>query len=189
MFPQVRQLSFAIIHSTTIALPAWRRFCADLGLKPKLIPRDVVTRWNSTYDMMEFALKYRKPIDAITADKSLKLRKYELDNDDWAIIGDLVAVLEVCNCSYCPYLLTNIGQQYKKATLYFSSDTANITAVIPAMDKLDSNLNPRSKKQYHPSIGAAMRLAKKKLNRYYELTDLSSAYRIAMGRPYALSPM
>ena len=97
MCSQVRQLSFAIIHSTTIALPAWRRICADLGLKPKLIPRDVVTRWNSTYDMMEFALKYRKPIDAITADKSLKLRKYELDNDDWTIIGDLVVVLEVCS--------------------------------------------------------------------------------------------
>jgi hypothetical protein len=43
--------------------------------------------------MMEFALKYWKPIDIITADKSLKLRKYELHNDDWTIIGDLVGVL------------------------------------------------------------------------------------------------
>jgi hypothetical protein len=58
------------------------------------------------------------------------------------------------------------------------------------MDKLDSNLNPRSKKQYHPSIRAAMGLAKKKLNRYYEYTDLSLAYRIAMGMsPCALLPM
>jgi len=45
--------------------------------------------------MMSFALKYHKPIDAITADKELKLRKYELLNDDWKIIADLVAVLEV----------------------------------------------------------------------------------------------
>jgi len=93
---QVRQLSFAIIHSTTIALPAWRDTCYELGLKVKLIPRDVVTRWNSTYDMMRFALTYREAIDAITADKTLKLRKYELDNDDWLIVEDLVAVLEVC---------------------------------------------------------------------------------------------
>jgi hypothetical protein len=46
--------------------------------------------------MMQFALKYRQPIDRITADKSLKLRKYELDTDDWKIIEDMVMVLEVC---------------------------------------------------------------------------------------------
>jgi hypothetical protein len=92
---QVRQLSFAIIHSTTIALPAWRRTCSELGLKKRLIPRDVVTRWNSTYDMMRFVLTYRKAIDRITAAKALKLRRYELDNDDWVIVEDLVSVLEV----------------------------------------------------------------------------------------------
>jgi hypothetical protein len=92
---QVRQLAFAIIHSTTIALPAWRRTCAELGLRKRLIPRDVVTRWNSTYDMMRFVLTYRTAIDQITADKVLKLRRYELDNDDWVVIEDLVSVLEV----------------------------------------------------------------------------------------------
>jgi len=45
--------------------------------------------------MMEFVLKYQQPIDAITANKELKLRKYKLDNSDWSIIGDLVAVLKV----------------------------------------------------------------------------------------------
>jgi hypothetical protein len=34
-------------------------------------------------------------IDSITADKTLKLRKYKLDNDDWRIVNDLVSVLEV----------------------------------------------------------------------------------------------
>jgi hypothetical protein len=46
---------------------------------------------------MTFALKYQKPINIITADKSLKTRRYELDNDNWKIIEDLVAVLEVCH--------------------------------------------------------------------------------------------
>ena len=40
-------------------------------------------------------MAYRPAIDTITADKTLKLRKYELDNDDWVIIEDLVNVLEV----------------------------------------------------------------------------------------------
>jgi hypothetical protein len=46
--------------------------------------------------MMNFALKYRMAIDRVTGDKSLKLRRYELDNEDWVIIEDLVSVLEVC---------------------------------------------------------------------------------------------
>ncbi|KAG1820756.1 hypothetical protein EV424DRAFT_1322653, partial [Suillus variegatus] len=70
-------------------------------------------------------LDIKNAIDRITADKSLKLCKYELDNKDWGIIKDLVAVLET----------------YTKATLFFSQDSASIAAVIPAMDKLDCHLN------------------------------------------------
>jgi hypothetical protein len=92
---QVRQLSFAIIHLTTIALPAWRGTCTELGLKERLIPRDIVTRWNSTYDMMHFVLTYKKVINHVTADKALKLRKYELNNNNWTIVEDLVSILEV----------------------------------------------------------------------------------------------
>jgi hypothetical protein len=115
---KLRKLAFAIINSTTIALPAWRRICKVHKLVSKLMPRDVVTRWNSTYDLLRFSLKYCDAIDAITADKTLKFRKFELYEEDWIIVRDLAAVLE----------------QYKNATLYFSSDNANISAVIPAMD-------------------------------------------------------
>ena len=61
----------------------------------RLIPRDVKTRWNSTYDMLNVAMEYRKVIDDITANKSLKLRQYELDEDGWEVIGDLLHVLKV----------------------------------------------------------------------------------------------
>jgi hypothetical protein len=44
--------------------------------------------------MMWFVLLYQTAINKITADKVLKLRKYELDNDDWVIVEDLVSVLE-----------------------------------------------------------------------------------------------
>jgi hypothetical protein len=46
--------------------------------------------------MLKFVLAYRAVIDKVTADKNLKLRKYELNNDDWVVIEDLVNVLEVC---------------------------------------------------------------------------------------------
>jgi hypothetical protein len=45
--------------------------------------------------MLSFVVGYRVAIDKITTDKTLKLRKYELDNEDWLIIEDLVNVLEV----------------------------------------------------------------------------------------------
>jgi hypothetical protein len=50
--------------------------------------------------MLRFAVKYQIVIDSITADKSLKLRKFELDNDDWKILHDLVSVLKVCANTY-----------------------------------------------------------------------------------------
>ena len=115
--------------------------------------------------MMRFVLTYRKAVDQVTADKDLKLRKYELDDNDWVIVGDLVSILE----------------KYKKVTLFFSQDGASVMAMIPAMDKLDNYLNPATKKPYHPAIQAVMKLACNKLNQYYSMTDLSSAYRIAMG--------
>ncbi|KAJ7435699.1 hypothetical protein B0H11DRAFT_1702958 [Mycena galericulata] len=72
-------------------LPAWRKICRKCKLKERMIPCDVRTRWNSTYDMLYFSQNYRPAIHAITSEKSCKLRKYELDETEWEIIGDLVS--------------------------------------------------------------------------------------------------
>jgi hypothetical protein len=50
------------------------------------------------------------------------------------------------------------------------------------MDLIDERLTTDSiSANYEPSIRAALGLAKKTLNRYYNLTDASEVYRIAMG--------
>ena len=50
------------------------------------------------------------------------------------------------------------------------------------MDHVDEQLTLFSRdRKYHPSIRAAVLLAKKTLNHYYGLTDSSEVYRIAMG--------
>jgi len=45
--------------------------------------------------MLSFAIRYRVAIDAMTADKSLKLWQFELETEEWAIAQDLIAVLLV----------------------------------------------------------------------------------------------
>ncbi|KAG6806116.1 hypothetical protein H0H92_012625, partial [Tricholoma furcatifolium] len=91
---KVRKLSFAIINLTTKALPVWNNTCAKHNLKRCLIPRDVKTRWNSTFDMLKMVVMYRAAVDTITGEKTLNLRRYELFDEDWKVIDDLVMVLE-----------------------------------------------------------------------------------------------
>lgn len=71
--PQLRKLSYAIINSTTLLLPKWFSTLEDAKLDERTMPRDVSTRWNSTYDILRFAIDYRKAIDRLTADKNLGL--------------------------------------------------------------------------------------------------------------------
>ena len=59
------------------------------------MPRDVTTRWNSTFDMVVFAIDYRKALDEISGDRELKLRKYELLPEEWEIAKQLRDVLKV----------------------------------------------------------------------------------------------
>jgi hypothetical protein len=72
--------------------------------------------------------------------------------------------------------------------LFFSQElsakhpTISIATVIPAMDTIDEVLamNALSSK-YSVAIHTALSVGKKTLNHYYEKTDFSKAYHIAMG--------
>ena len=50
--------------------------------------------------MLKMAFDYRLAIDNITGNKNLKLHKYELDDDNWEIISDLIWVLKVSACLF-----------------------------------------------------------------------------------------
>lgn len=93
--PQIRRLAFKLINSTTLLLPMWKKRVAEAGLPDRIMPRDVATRWNSTYDMLVFALKYRAVVHAICADRELGLRKFELSLREWAIATQLADTLKV----------------------------------------------------------------------------------------------
>ncbi|TRM62978.1 hypothetical protein BD626DRAFT_358107, partial [Schizophyllum amplum] len=65
MLVKLRKLAFKIINSTTILLPAWKESLQKLRMEIKLLPRDVRTRWNSTYDMLVSALEHRAAVEQL----------------------------------------------------------------------------------------------------------------------------
>ncbi|KIJ90205.1 hypothetical protein K443DRAFT_37414, partial [Laccaria amethystina LaAM-08-1] len=115
--------------------------------------------------MLQFALAYRTPLDGLTGIREMKLRSYELSEEEWKIAGQLAGVLDI----------------FKQATLFFSAQTPNLSKVIPAMDYIDKHLASGAvNAKYLPSIRASMLLGKQLLNKYYNMTDHSEVYRIAM---------
>ena len=88
-------MAFAIKNSSTLILPRWYALLDELKLGERIMPRDVSTRWNSTYDMLKFALNYRVALDAISGERDMKLQKYELKDTEWHIASQLRDILEV----------------------------------------------------------------------------------------------
>jgi hypothetical protein len=74
-----------------------------------------------------------------------------------------------------------VSQIFNDTTLFFSRSTPNLATVIPAMDHIDEMLTTQSQDlNFKPSICTALSIAKKTLN-YYNKTDHSEVYQIAMG--------
>ncbi|KAH8928084.1 hypothetical protein BT69DRAFT_1181827, partial [Atractiella rhizophila] len=57
--------------------------------------RDVVTWWNSLFLCLERALLLRQAFDGLTEQSSFKLKKYEVMEPEWKVLGELQDVLKV----------------------------------------------------------------------------------------------
>jgi hypothetical protein len=107
MWSQLRKVAFAIKNSTTIILPQWFTVLQELKVAKQMMPRDVKTRWNSTFNMLDFAVEHITAIDTITGDRDMKLRQYELSEDDWDMARQLRNVLKVRTYSSLSFVLPN----------------------------------------------------------------------------------
>ncbi len=68
------------------------------GQKPlskRIMPRDVATRWNYTYEMLNFAYTYRNAYNELCANRDMKMRKYEVEDSEWEIVKQLANILKV----------------------------------------------------------------------------------------------
>ncbi|KAL1684470.1 hypothetical protein GGG16DRAFT_68233, partial [Schizophyllum commune] len=93
----LRKLAFKIINSSTILLPAWKEILNDLNMRIKLLPRDVRTRWNSTYDMLVSALEHRDAIEKMFKNEAIveEIEPFELTRHEWKCAEQLRDALEV----------------------------------------------------------------------------------------------
>lgn len=67
----------------------------DKPLSHRMMPLDIATRWNYTYEMLSFAYTYRDAYNELTSNRDMKMRKYELEDNDWEIVKQLADVLKV----------------------------------------------------------------------------------------------
>ncbi|KAH7917202.1 hypothetical protein BV22DRAFT_1026834 [Leucogyrophana mollusca] len=112
--------------------------------------------------MLEFAIRYKKGVKAMTENLDNGLHQFELTKFEWKIAKQLCDI-------------------FKEATLFFCWGTPNLATVIPAMDHIDQVLASQCiDKDFLPPVCVALAMGKKTLNRYYNLTDASDVYRIAM---------
>ncbi len=119
---------------------------------------------------------------------------FELSQEEWKAAWDLCDMLKVMiiftsSCFFLshhhhPLLLLVL----KDATLYFScTGTPTLTTMIPAMDMIDKVFTTAAvnNTEFSAPIWSSLLVAKKTLNQYYQLTDNSDVYRIAMGEFFA----
>ncbi|KAK0218423.1 hypothetical protein EDD85DRAFT_780972 [Armillaria nabsnona] len=65
---KICKLCFKIIHSSTLLLPQWKASLKSEGMPEKILPCDVSTRWNSTFDMLHMVLHYQVAVKKFSAD-------------------------------------------------------------------------------------------------------------------------
>ncbi|KAJ3770658.1 hypothetical protein FB446DRAFT_646578, partial [Lentinula raphanica] len=144
--------------------PMWRAHVSEMEFKDQVLPQDIATRWNSTFDMLNAFLQMKDLVSGFLDHSSYQLVEYILDEDEWEAIEGLVSVL-------------------KEATIFFSTDLPSVSSVVPAMDAIDETLASGiiDKATLSAPVRHALSLGKKTLNKYYELTDDSYIYQIAIG--------
>jgi len=99
LIPKLCKAAYAIKNLTTIVLPEWWAILDRMAtaskqksqkpLSKRMMPQDVATRWNYTYEMLNFAYNYRNAFNKLTGNRDMKMRKYEIEDAEWEIVKQL----------------------------------------------------------------------------------------------------
>lgn len=168
------------------------RQCIAAKIKPKIVLRDVRTRWNSTFIMLERGNQLKEPYD-LTLRSIPKLRKYVLEDDEWLKVDELMKLLA----------------PFREATVMLSNEhsptISRVAAVYQALlDHLEkyvknesdmSGPGPSKKRKanapdirlYPEWLVTAAKQGLSKLEKYYPSTDgLVYVVGTGRGKPFTL---
>ena len=198
---QLWKLTYAIKNSTTIILPRWNEEieqCATTLTKKKNLPfAKCLAMYQLDGTQPTTCCSLRSPtVNPWTTSPAIVQWKYASTNSR-IMSGLLLSNYETVsrftsfffhNFLYYRWVYRLLTwtwiflQIFKTVTVKFSSDTPCISNVIPAMDKMHSELMAASNNNaYSPTIRATLKLGTRLLNKYYSITDNLEVYWIAMG--------
>jgi hypothetical protein len=163
-----------IVHHIRIT-PQYREVyaseqAASLCLSPDfIIIMDNSTRWNSTYNMINVALKLQRRIDGYTRLMGRELEEYLISDKEWNDLKELA-------------LMLTLFEKVTQATQGNNQGQGSIVSVLLSMDMLldrfesiKSNATSTSS-AFHATVDATWG----KLNKYYTLTEQSTIYIVAI---------
>ena len=143
-------------------------------------------RWNSTCDMIDRAIKLRNALDlyqhAFREDANEPVVDDALTNDDWLELKELLALLQPLKQT--SLFIQGDGAYVIDGGVRYGSLFENLQAIDFLLTKLE---DLKKQYEYQPAthFKASINLGWKKLNKYYELSDSTAAYRAAiMLHPY-----
>jgi hypothetical protein len=103
VFDKTRRIAFKVINSPTLLLPQWHALLereAPVEYHGRSLPRDVSTRWNSTFDHLVAFVELQDYVDNFTGIREHGLRQFELTREEWDGVKQLVKVLQVSACHF-----------------------------------------------------------------------------------------
>ena len=98
--PQLSKFSNTTVNSSTKILPAWKRHLKALSVPVRVAPRVVKTRWNSMFDLLNFACQHCDAIDSFMAKREHGMRELELSKEEWDLVVELRDILKVRRAYY-----------------------------------------------------------------------------------------
>ena len=107
MYGQLRNLGKRIFNSPTIRADL-ESACVKSKIQPRLMVRDVATRWNSTAELLERALQLREALNLLVISehhnrpRSARLKRFQLSKAEWDLLDKLFPLLEV-SIAICPW--------------------------------------------------------------------------------------
>lgn len=138
------------------------RQCIAAGIvKPKIVLRDVRTRWNSTHAMIERVMELREPYD-LTLRSIPKLRKYVLLDDEWEKVSELLKLLA----------------PFQEATVMLSNDhSPTISKISSVYQVLFNHLEKYGQNEGHDTGLLPTKRTKRNDNRMYPTWLVEAAQR------------